>query len=177
MRFVSDISLATDTVREAIRGLSILIAIGYFTRISGTKRPSHEIERKSKPFRSLGKVLSKTAVNDLSDISAGREVCLRHSSLISPKEISSQGLASIPRGLRTPVQVQNLASRSDFSIFPDLENRVPNLGSISQSILHRSSLFISKTPNYKLLSPVPMRSGRKFKSQGFVGWLTPSSNH
>ncbi|GBN19830.1 hypothetical protein AVEN_137000-1 [Araneus ventricosus] len=92
----------------------------------------------------------------------------------SPKELSSQGLASIPRGLRTPVQVQNLAPRSDFSIFSDLENRVSNQSPNQFSI---DLLFLSKTPNYKLLRLAPMRRGRKFKSQGFVGLLTATSNH
>ncbi|GBM62650.1 hypothetical protein AVEN_103639-1 [Araneus ventricosus] len=89
----------------------------------------------------------------------------------SPKELSSQGLASIPRSLRTPVQVQNLEPRSGFS---DLENRVSNpTPNNSPSNLPQ----ISKTPNYKLLRRAPMRRGRKVKSQGFVGLLTATSNH
>ncbi|GBN91060.1 hypothetical protein AVEN_173667-1 [Araneus ventricosus] len=90
----------------------------------------------------------------------------------SLKELSSQRLASIPRDLRTPVQVQNLAPRSDFSIFSDLENRVPNQSPNQFSI----DLLLSETPNYKLLRPASMRRGRKFKSQGFVGLLTATSN-
>ncbi|GBM62906.1 hypothetical protein AVEN_145436-1 [Araneus ventricosus] len=97
-----------------------------------------------------------------------RKVVMRCS---SPKELSS-----IPRSLRTPLLVQNLAPRSDFSIFSDLENRELNLESVSKSILPRSPP-LSKTPNYKFLRRAPIRRGRKFKSLGFVGWLTATSNH
>ncbi|GBN96826.1 hypothetical protein AVEN_22098-1 [Araneus ventricosus] len=91
----------------------------------------------------------------------------------SPKGLSSQGLASIPRGLRTPVQVQNLEPRSDFSIFSDLENRVSNVESISKSILPQFSPKLQTLNSFTR----PMRRGRKVKSQGFVGLLTAASNH
>ncbi|GBM94631.1 hypothetical protein AVEN_20060-1 [Araneus ventricosus] len=78
-------------------------------------------------------------------------------------------------GLRTPIQVQNIGPRFHFSIFSDLENRVSNQ-SPNQFSVDLDLPFLSKTPNYKLLLLAPMRRGRKFKSQGFVGWLTASSN-
>ncbi|GBM32135.1 hypothetical protein AVEN_11921-1 [Araneus ventricosus] len=86
---------------------------------------------------------------------------------LSKGAYSSQRLASIPRGLRTPVTSAEISCRdSDFSIFSN--------HSISK--IQFNLLFLSKTPNFKLLHPASMRRGRKVKSQGFVGLLTAASN-
>ncbi|GBN82964.1 hypothetical protein AVEN_174356-1 [Araneus ventricosus] len=69
---------------------------------------------------------------DLLALGNGRARVLPRSLGALQRSYQANGIKST--GSKNPVQVQNLAPRSDFSIFSDLENRVSNLESISKSI-------------------------------------------
>ncbi|GBM11687.1 hypothetical protein AVEN_75645-1 [Araneus ventricosus] len=80
---------------------------------------------------------------------------------------ASHRLASIPRGLRTPVT--SAESRAEIL--------TSNLHQIIRSRISKSiSPFPPKLETFKLLRPAPMRRGRNVKSQGFIGLLTAASN-
>ncbi|GBM12649.1 hypothetical protein AVEN_46139-1 [Araneus ventricosus] len=77
---------------------------------------------------------------------------------------SSQRLASIPRGLKTPVTSPEISSVEIL------------ISQFSQIIRSRISSHLSSS-HFKPPRPAPMRRGRNVKSQGFVGLLTATSNH
>ncbi|GBM87556.1 hypothetical protein AVEN_107205-1 [Araneus ventricosus] len=118
----------------------------------------------------------QTIVESMPRRLANTSACSRGSDRIirsSPKELSSQRLASIPRGLRTPVS--SAESRAEI-----LTSNLPPISRIESRIsnpLSESNLFfLSKTLNFKLLRRAPMRRGRNVMSQGFVELLTAASN-